>query len=95
MQVRFEFCLEGPRLEIDYVDENTIKINGEDYYFDPIFAEYENTTDPLTGIIAIYNAYRDESGELYTTLYQGYSDKSEIDPIFIDGAYHDPCAGKD
>lgn len=66
----YSFGLESINYEI--FDENTLKINGETYYFDPQFVEYDNiAADGNIIIYYVWDIYRDENNKLYMNAIQG------------------------
>lgn len=72
MNIRFDYCQGGPVVAYESVNDNTLKIAGTDYYFDPGMVEYDNIPSPIPGVIfSAYDIRRDEAGILSITLYQG------------------------
>lgn len=75
MVVKFEYCMGGPIIEYSVIDDNTLRINGEDYWFDPNFVEYDDIPSPVPKVIYIaYDIYRDADGMLHMTCFQGGED---------------------
>ena len=69
---------------IEYVDENTIMIDGETYEFDPESVEWPGVAEQTE--FRILEAKRDETGELWLVVRRFYSQLAW--PEWDTGDYH-------
>lgn len=72
MRVKKAVCIGGPAVAFSIIDEDTIQLQGETYFFDPALVEYDDIPSLHPEILFVaYEIFRDESGELNITIYQG------------------------
>lgn len=91
MKIRYVCCLGGPIINYSFPDENTVVINGESYFFDPSYIQYDNIKGPEGTLFSVYDIYRDAvNNELHATLFFGYTSKELLTLEQKDGEYHDP-----
>lgn len=62
----------SPDTTIEFVDENSIKVDGELHEFDANSVVWPDIRAQTNG--AVQEAYRDEAGELYLTVRRFYTD---------------------
>jgi len=76
---------DNQNMDIEYVDENTIMIDGEPYEFDPESVVWEDIAEQTKGVIL--EAKRDEKGELWLVVRRFYTQLAW--PEWDTGDYHD------
>ena len=81
----------NPNTTFEYVDENTLKIDGEDYHFPPEYVDFPDIGQQTDFVIL--EARRDDAGELYITARRYYYTDPENGIIaqqgWDTGDYHD------
>ena len=86
MRIKHSPCQrDGYDTQIEYVDENTINIDGEDYSFDPQHVSWPNVSQDTNGFII--EAHR-ESGELFVTVRRFYKSGHEAWDTGAYGAFN-------
>lgn len=75
----------NPDTQIEYVDENTLRIDEDEYVFDPESVEWPDIAEQTKGMIL--EAKRDEKGELWLVVRRFYTQLAWLD--WDTGEYHE------
>ena len=81
----------NPNTTFEYVDENTLKIDGEEYHFPQEYVDFPDIGQQTNGKIT--SAKRDDTGELYIEVVRTYYYENAgaviPQPEWDTGDYHD------